>query len=190
MKKIIVNIIKLILVTILINIVTNFIVNFAHIEVTELISYILFLIKHAIIIYIGINFFWKDLELEDVKKITIIFMIIIIVYNIFYVLKSISDYEQSLSLDFSSQQMQYDDSLSENQRRKLNEFTETVRKAGENIQKYLEENKDEYYSQLIRVYIFIDNIIAIIIYLLIVPKMFTKELEKRNHTFDFYNDYK
>lgn len=140
MKKIVVEVIKLIVLDLALNLVTYLIKNFTHTEITEFMSYIIYLVKNIIIIYVGIKIFWKNLELETVKKIALTFMMITIVYNVFDVVKSIADYEQSLSIDFSNRTIEYDETLTQRERKELEGVSETVRKAGQNIQKYLEEN--------------------------------------------------
>ncbi len=190
MKKIVVEVIKLIVLDLALNLVTYLIKNFTHTEITEFMSYIIYLVKNSIIIYVGIKIFWKNLELETVKKIALTFMMITIVYNVFDVVKSIADYEQSLSIDFSNRTIEYDETLTQRERKELEEVSETVRKAGQNIQKYLEENREEYYAQLIRAYVVIYSIIVIVLYCFVAPKWFEiqKEKEKKNPTFDFYKE--
>ena len=192
MKKIVIEVIKLIALNIVINIFINLLINFIHIEISEFVAYIIFLLKHIIIIYVGIKHFWKDLDSEAVKKISLIFMIIIIAYNIFDVAKSISEYEESLSIDFSSTPIQYDENLNSRERKELEEARETVRQAGQNIQNYMKENRDEYYALLIRVYVVIYSIIAIVLYCFVAPKWFNIQgtKNKKNQKFDFYNDFK
>ena len=54
MKKIVVEVIKLIVLDLALNIVTYLIKNFTHTEITEFMSYIIYLVKNSIIIYVGI----------------------------------------------------------------------------------------------------------------------------------------
>lgn len=172
MKEIVIGVIKLIILTIVLNIVINLVQSFLQIENTELISYIIYLVKNIIIIYIGIKIFWADLDLETVKKIALTFIIIIIAYNIFDVAKSIMEYEESLSTDYSNYTVQYDKTLTKKERKQLQETVETIREAGENLQNYMKEHRVEYYSLLIRAYIVIYSIILIGLYCFVAPKWF------------------
>ena len=192
MKRIVIEVIKLIALNIVINIVTNLLINFTHIEITEFLAYIIFLLKHIIIIYVGIKHFWKDLDSEAVKKISLIFMAVIIAYNIFYTIKSISEYEYNLSADFSSDSTYYSMDLNSKERRELAEMKEIVMQASQNLQKYLEKYRDEYYALLIRGYVVIYNIIVIALYCFVAPKWFNIQStkNKKNQKFDFYNDFK
>lgn len=192
MKRIVIEVIKLIALNIVINIVTNLLINFTHIEITEFLAYIIFLLKHIIIIYVGIKHFWKDLDSEAVKKISLIFMAVIIAYNIFYTIKSISEYEYNLSVDFSSDSTYYSMDLNSKERRELAEMKEIVMQASQNLQKYLEKYRDEYYALLIRGYVVIYNIIVIALYCFVAPKWFNIQStkNKKNQKFDFYNDFK
>lgn len=179
MKKVVVEVIKLIVLSIILNIVTNFINYFIQFESSELVAYIIYLVKHMIIIYMGVKIFGEDLELETVKKIVLTFMIVTITYNVFFVAKSMADYEQSLSMQFSDRTIQYDETLTKRERKELEEVTETIAKAGQNIQKYLEEEKDEYYEQLIRIYVIIYSIIVIVLYCFVAPKWFVVQKSKK-----------
>ena len=192
MKRIVIEVIKLIALNIVINIVTNLLINFTHIEITEFLAYIIFLLKHIIIIYVGIKHFWKDLDSEAVKKISLTFMAVIIAYNIFYTIKSISEYEYNLSADFSSDSTYYSMDLNSKERRELAEMKEIVMQASQNLQKYLEKYRDEYYALLIRGYVVIYNIIVIALYCFVAPKWFNIQStkNKKNQKFDFYNDFK
>ncbi len=190
MKEIVIGVVKLIVLDLALNIVINLIQQFTQIEITELLSYIVYLVKNIIIIYVGIKIFWKDLDLETVKKIALVFMIIMIVCNVIDVVKSIAEYEEGLSMQFSNQAIQYDETLTERERKQLEEVRETLRKAGENLQKYMEEHREEYYAQSIRAYIVVYSIILIGLYCFVAPKWFEiqREKEKKNPTFDFYKE--
>ena len=188
MKEVVVGVIKLTVLTVVLNIVTNLIQDFTQIEVTEWMAYIIYLVKNIIIIYVGIKIFWKDLDLETVKKIAIGIMIVIIAFNVIYVTKSIVEYEEGLSIQFSNEPIQYDETITEREREQIDEVRETLRKAGENLQKYLKEHREEYYVQSIRAYIVVYSIILIGLYCFVAPKWFEvqKAKEQKNPTFDFY----
>ncbi len=190
MKKVVVGVIKLIVLNIALNIVISLIRHFTQIEITEWMAYIIYLVKNSIIIYVGIKIFWKDLDLDTVKKIVLTFMIITIIYNVFDVAKSIIEYEESLSTQFSNEPIQYDETLTERERKQIDEVRETLRKAGENLQKYLKEHREEYYVQSIRAYIVVYSIILIGLYCFVAPKWFEvqKAKEQKNPTFDFYKE--
>ncbi len=119
MKEIVIGGVKLIVLDLALNIVINLIQQFTQIEITELLSYIVYLVKNIIIIYVGIKIFWKDLDLGTVKKIALVFMIIMIVCNVIDVVKSIAEYEEGLSMQFSNQAIQYDETLTERERKQL-----------------------------------------------------------------------
>ena len=188
MKEIVVGVIKLIVLHIVLNIVINLIKYFIQFETTELIACIIFLVRNIVIIYVGVKFFWKDLDSETVKKIALVFMILLIAYRVIYVVNAITEYEEALAIDFSNKGIQYDETLTEREREQLEDVMETLTKAGQNVQIYLEEGREEYYIQLLRTYIVAFSIIAIGLYGFVAPKWFEKEKEKeqKNPTFDFY----
>ena len=188
MKEVVVGVIKLTVLTVVLNIVTNLIQDFTQIEVTEWMAYIIYLVKNIIIIYVGIKIFWKDLDLETVKKIAIGIMIVIIAFNVIYVTKSIVEYEEGLSIQFSNEPIQYDETITERERELLEDAMETITKAGQNLQNYMKELREDYYGQLLRVYVVVFNLMAIGLYGFVAPKWFEaqKAKEQKNPTFDFY----
>ncbi len=172
MKKIVLEVIKLVVLTIALNIILNVIKYMFDLQINEIGSYVIYAIKHLCIICMGVNILWEDLDLQTVKKITICFTIVIVVYNIFYTVKAIVESEELLANDTSQSTFQYDDSLTERENEEIKEFMETLEGASQNLKQYLEEGKGEYYAQLFRIYVIIFNIITAALYCFVAPKWF------------------
>lgn len=184
MKKIVLETIKLIVLSIALNIILNVIIYLFNIEISEIASYVICIIRNLCIVFMGIKILWKDMEMETLKKILIAFTVVLVAYNIFYVTKNIAEYEEQIQSEIPQGNIQYDDTLTERERKELQEFVGTLRSASENLQEYLIQGREEYYAFLLRAYVVIYNLITIIIYCFVAPKWFKLQNQK-NRTFDF-----
>ena len=98
--------------------------------------------------------------------------------------KNIAEYEEQSQSEIPQGNIQYDDTLTEREKKELQEFVGTLRRTNENIQEYLIQGREEYYAFLLRAYVVIYNLITIIIYCFVAPKWF-KLQNQNNRTFDF-----
>ena len=190
MKKIIIEVIKLLVVNVIVNLIFNILVYLLKLEISEFANYLICIVKSIGIVFIGVNVLWDDMDKETLKKVLIAFTVILVVYNIFDVVKDIAEYEESINQGVPMENIQFDDTLTNRERKELQEFLETLRAASENLREYLIENRDEYYALLLRAYVIINNLITIAIYCFVAPKWFELRNQKRqnNRTVDFYKE--
>lgn len=190
MKKIVLEIVKLVVLSIALNIILNVIIYLFNIEISEIASYGICIIRNLCIVFMGVKILWKDMDMETLKKILIAFTVVLVAYNIFSVVKDIAEYEEQIHSEIPRGNIQYDDTLTERERKELQKFVGTLRSAAENLQEYLKQEREEYYALLLRAYVVIYNLITIIIYCFVAPKWFELQNQKNqnNRTFDFYKE--
>ena len=147
MKKIAVSVIKLIIINIILNLIINVAKFLLDIEINEIVAYIIYFVENVIILFIGVKILWQKFNVETVKKIAYILATVLVLYNIFSVAMSITEYEKYLS-NINSQNDMINYSSSE----QLQEAIEQEREA----------EKDAYYALLIRSNGVIYNIIIVV----------------------------
>ncbi len=174
MKKIAVSVIKLIIINIILNLIINVAKFLLDIEINEIVAYIIYFVENVIILFIGVKILWQKFNVETVKKIAYILATVLVLYNIFSVAMSITEYEKYLS-NINSQNDMINYSSSE----QLQEAIEQEREA----------EKDAYYALLIRSNGVIYNIIIIVLYCIVAPKWFkSQKQEVQDNKYDFYKD--
>lgn len=174
MKKIAVSVIKLIIINIILNLIINVAKFLLDIEINEIVAYIIYFVENVIILFIGVKILWQKFNVETVKKIAYILATVLVLYNIFSVAMSITEYEKYLS-NINSQNDMINYSSSE----QLQEAIEQEREA----------EKDAYYALLIKSNGVIYNIIIIVLYCIVAPKWFkSQKQEVQDNKYDFYKD--
>ena len=174
MKKIAVSVIKLIIINIILNLIINVAKFLLDIEINEIVAYIIYFVENVIILFIGVKILWQKFNVETVKKIAYILATVLVLYNIFSVAMSITEYEKYLS-NINSQNDMINYSSSE----QLQEAIEQEREA----------EKDAYYALLIRSNGVIYNIIIVVLYCFVAPKWFkSQKQEVQDNKYDFYKD--
>ena len=174
MKKIAVSVIKLIIINIILNLIINVAKFLLDIEINEIVAYIIYFVENVIILFIGVKILWQKFNVETVKKIAYILATVLVLYNIFSVAMSITEYEKYLS-NINSQNDMINYSSSE----QLQEAIEQEREA----------EKDAYYALLIRSNGVIYNIIIVVLYCFVAPKWFqSQKQEGQDNKYDFYKD--
>ena len=175
MKKIAVSVIKLIIINIILNLIINVAKFLLDIEINEIVAYIIYFVENVIILFIGVKILWQKFNVETVKKIAYILATVLVLYNIFSVAMSITEYEKYLS-NINSQNDMINYSSSE----QLQEAIEQEREA----------EKDAYYALLIKSNGVIYNIIIIVLYCIVAPKWFkSQKQEVQDNKYGFYKDY-
>lgn len=172
MKEIVKEVIRLLLVNVIINLVFNGLLDIFNLQTNELVSYLICILTSIGIVFIGVNALWKDVDIDDLKKVLIVFSIILVVYNVFYVGKEMKEYEELIDSEIPQSSIEYDNTLTNSERKQLQEIIGTLRSATETLQEYLIQERDTYYAFLFRAYIVIYNLITIIMYCFIAPKWF------------------
>ena len=94
MKKIAVSVIKLIIINIILNLIINVAKFLLDIEINEIVAYIIYFVENVIILFIGVKILWQKFNVETVKKIAYILATVLVLYNIFSVAMSITEYEK------------------------------------------------------------------------------------------------
>lgn len=174
MKKIAVSVIKLIIINIILNLIINVAKFLLDIEINEIVAYIIYFVENVIILFIGVKILWQKFNVETVKKIAYILATVLVLYNIFSVAMSITEYEKYLS-NINSQ----NDMINYNSSEQLQEAIEQEREA----------EKDAYYALLIRSNGVIYNIIIVVLYCFVAPKWFqSQKQEVQDNKYDFYKD--
>ena len=83
MKKIVLETIKLIVLSIALNIILNVIIYLFNIEISEIASYVLCILRNLCIVFMGLKRVWKDMEMDTLKKILIAFTVVRVAYHYF-----------------------------------------------------------------------------------------------------------
>ena len=174
MKKIAVSVIKLIIINIILNLIINVAKFLLDIEINEIVAYIIYFVENVIILFIGVKILWQKFNVETVKKIAYILATVLVLYNIFSVAMSITEYEKYLSnINLQNDMINYSSS------EQLQEAIEQEREA----------EKDAYYALLIKSNGVIYNIIIIVLYCIVAPKWFkSQKQEVQDNKYDFYKD--
>ena len=68
----------------------------------------------------------------------------------------------------------YADTLTEKEKKELQDFVGTLRRTNENIQEYLIQGSEEYYAFLLRAYVVMYTLIASLIDCSVAPKWFKR----------------